>query len=173
MGFAAPPRLGGQAMKDDMDSGMKIAAWMKEKIKRFQCPVCQHLVWNTSEEIYSLTSDSGPCKPRGVVTLQCANCASLTFFDAASMGIVASVPILNKDVHMETTASEGLDPLVAEIQQHLKKHPGDWLKRLQNDPAGAAKLDQEIHLAFAHLADRMVAGLMAAAAGPSAAPNKK
>jgi RNase P subunit RPR2 len=67
----------------DMKVAQKIATWMKEKVRKFQCPVCQHLVWNTSEEIYTLTSDSGLSKPKGVVTLQCENCASLTFFDAA------------------------------------------------------------------------------------------
>jgi RNase P subunit RPR2 len=76
-------------MKVDNDSAQKIAAWMKEKIRRFQCPVCQHLTWNSSEDLYTLTCDSGPFKPKALVTLQCANCAALTFFDAASMGIVA------------------------------------------------------------------------------------
>lgn len=163
-------------MKVDIDAGLKIAAWMKEKIKRFQCPVCQHLVWNTSEDIYTLTCDAGPFNPKGVVTLQCANCASLTFFDAASIGIVASVSTPNKEVHMEMKdgpASEDLDPVVAEIQQHFQNHPKAWLSRLQNDPAALAKLDQEVHLAFAHLADKMVAGLKAATAGAPAAPKKK
>lgn len=160
-------------MKVDMDSGVKIATWMKEKVAKFQCPVCQHLVWNTSEDIYTLTADSGPCKPKGVVTLQCANCASLTFFDAASIGIVAAAPKPKSDVHvemMDTLASAGFDPLVAEIQQHLNNQKG-WLTRLQNDPAIHAKLDEEIHLVFANLADKMVAGLKAAvAAAPSVVP---
>jgi len=74
-------------MKIDMESARKIAAWMEDKVRRFQCPVCQHLVWNASD-IYSLTSVSGASKPKAVVTLQCANCASLTLFDAATIGIV-------------------------------------------------------------------------------------
>jgi RNase P subunit RPR2 len=76
-------------MKVDIESGQKIATWMKDRVRRFQCPVCQHLTWNSSEDIYSLTSASGPSVRKAVVTLQCANCASLTFFDAASIGIVA------------------------------------------------------------------------------------
>jgi RNase P subunit RPR2 len=75
-------------MKVDNESAQKIAAWMTDKVKRFQCPVCQHWVWNSSEDVYVLTSDSGPFTPKPVVALQCASCASLTFFDAASMGIV-------------------------------------------------------------------------------------
>ena len=74
-------------MKVDIDFGLKIASWMKDKVKRFQCPVCQHLVWNSSEDIYTLTSATGPFKPKAVVTLQCANCANLTFFDAATVGL--------------------------------------------------------------------------------------
>ena len=69
----------------------------------------------------------------------------------------------------DSPASEGLDPLVAEIKQHLHNHKG-WLTRLQNDPASLAKVDEEIHLAFAHFADKIVAGLKAAVA---AAPGKK
>lgn len=76
-------------MKVDIDSGLKMAAWMRDKVKRFQCPVCQHLVWNTSEDIYTLTCASGQPERKDVVTMQCASCASLTFFDAASIGIVA------------------------------------------------------------------------------------
>jgi hypothetical protein len=58
----------------------------------------------------------------------------------------------------------GMEPVLAEIQEHLQKHPMEWLKSLRQDPNGLAKLDQEIHRAFAHMADRMVAGLVAAMA---------
>ena len=160
-------------MKVDMDAGLKIAAWMKDKIKRFQCPVCQHLVWNTSEDIYTLTSDSGPFKPKGVVTLQCANCASLTFFDAASIGI-AAIPTTEVKMEMKNSPTDALlAPVLDEIQQHFQKHPPAWLSLLKNDPASLAKLDQEIHLVFAHLADKMVAGLKAASAEEASAASKQ
>ena len=61
----------------------------------------------------------------------------------------------------------GIDPVVAEIQQHLQTHPKEWLKVLQQDPGRFANLEQEIHRAFAEMADRVVAGLLAqATAGP-------
>ena len=154
-------------MKIDMNTGKKIAAWMQEKVKRFQCPVCQHLVWNVSEDIFTLTSDTGPFKPKAVFTLECASCASLTFFNAAPMGIAATP---TKEPVMQAKNSAGdldFDASLAEIQQQLQKHPSAWLTRIRNDPAEFAKLDQEIHEAFAQLADKMVASLKAATAGAS------
>jgi len=58
--------------------------------------------------------------------------------------------------------SSGMEPVLAEIQQHLQTHPMEWLKTLRQDPAGLAKLEKEVHEAFAHMADKVVAGLVAA-----------
>jgi hypothetical protein len=83
------------------------------------------------------------------------------------------------EVHIESsqgTALTGIDPVVAEIQQRLQTHPKEWLKALQQDPGRFANLEQEIHRAFAQMADRVVAGLLAqATADPdfSAAAKKK
>jgi hypothetical protein len=55
----------------------------------------------------------------------------------------------------------GIDPIVAEIQERLKAHPKQWLKALAQNPGGLANLEQEIHRTFAQMADRVVAGLLA------------
>jgi hypothetical protein len=57
----------------------------------------------------------------------------------------------------------GIDPVLAEIQQRLEAHPKEWLKALEQNPANLANLEQEIHGAFAQMADRIVAGLLAQA----------
>ena len=58
---------------------------------------------------------------------------------------------------------KGLDPVVANIQEQLHAHPKKWLQRLQKDFGSLANLEQEIHHAFAQMADRVVAGLLAEA----------
>lgn len=63
------------------------------------------------------------------------------------------------------TKVSGLDPVLAEIQQRLQADPQKWLAGLQNNPANLADLEQEIHRAFAQMADRIVAGLLAQASG--------
>lgn len=61
----------------------------------------------------------------------------------------------------------GIDPVLAEIQQRLKADPKEWLKALEQNPSGFANLEQEIHRTFAHMADRVVAGLLAQATADS------
>jgi hypothetical protein len=61
----------------------------------------------------------------------------------------------------------GIDSVLMEIQQRLKAHPKEWLKALQQSPGGLANLEQEIHHAFAQMADRVVAGLLAEATAAS------
>jgi hypothetical protein len=56
-----------------------------------------------------------------------------------------------------------IDPVLTEIQQGLKTRPQEWLKALQKDPGSLANLEQEVHRAFAQMADRVVAGLLAEA----------
>jgi hypothetical protein len=61
------------------------------------------------------------------------------------------------------TKVSGIDPVLAEIQQRLEAHPKEWLKSLEQNPGNLANLEQEIHRAFAQMADRIVAGLLAQA----------
>lgn len=71
---------------------------------------------------------------------------------------------------MESTNGKlvsGIDPVLAEIQQRLRADPKEWLKALEQNPGGLANLEQEIHRAFAQMADRVVAGLLAQATADS------
>jgi hypothetical protein len=61
------------------------------------------------------------------------------------------------------TALSGMGSALAEIQQRLRSHPDEWLEALENNPAGFADLEKEIHRAFDQMADRVVAGLLAQA----------
>ena len=75
------------------------------------------------------------------------------------------------EIRMESnkgTAITGIDPVLAEIQQRLEAHPKEWLKALQKNPDGLANLEQEIHRAFAQMADKVVAGLLAQTTAGSA-----
>jgi hypothetical protein len=70
------------------------------------------------------------------------------------------------EIRMESkkgTPVRGIDPVLAEIQQGLQARPKEWLKALQQNPGGLANLEQEVHRAFAQMADRVVAGLLAEA----------
>jgi hypothetical protein len=64
-------------------------------------------------------------------------------------------------------ALTGIDPVLAEIQERLQVQPQEWLKTLQQDPGKFVNLEQEIHGAFARMADRVVAGLLALATAGS------
>jgi hypothetical protein len=61
------------------------------------------------------------------------------------------------------TKVNGIEPVLAEIQQRLQARPKEWLKKLEQNPSNLANLEQEIHRAFAQMADRVVAGLLAQA----------
>ena len=50
---------------------------------------------------------------------------------------------------------------LADIQAQLKQQQQLWAKQLAKDPACFATLEQEIHLRFGQLADRLVASLLA------------
>lgn len=74
------------------------------------------------------------------------------------------------EVRMESkkgTLVRGIEPVLAEIERGLKGRPREWLKALQGNPGGLANLEQEIHRAFAQMADRVVAGLLAEASAPA------
>lgn len=70
------------------------------------------------------------------------------------------------EIRMESKKGKtvsGIDPVLTEIQQGLKTRPQEWLRALQKDPGSLANLEQEIHGAFAQMADRVMAGLLAEA----------
>lgn len=73
------------------------------------------------------------------------------------------------------TIVTGIDPVLTQIQQRLQARPKEWLKALQQSPGKFADLEQEIHRAFAQMADQVVAGLLAetTAAADFAADAKK
>ena len=74
----------------------------------------------------------------------------------------------------EGTALQGIDPVLAEIQQRLQSHPQEWLSSLQKNPAGFADLEKTVHHAFQQMADQLVAGLLAQATqGDDFADNAK
>ena len=83
------------------------------------------------------------------------------------------------EIRMEskkTPALDGIEPVLAEIQQRLRSDPKEWLKSLQQNPGAFAHLEKEIHCAFAQMADHIVAGLLAQASQPAefaAAAKKK
>ena len=70
-------------------------------------------------------------------------------------------------------------PSLAEIPALLSRQIEDMtqplLDRLNQDPAGFAQIEVEIHDRFRHLADQLTAGLLAAATvtGDRAEPGKK
>lgn len=59
---------------------------------------------------------------------------------------------------------------LADLQDALARQQALWAEQLARDPASFPQLEQQIHLAFAQLADRCAAGLLAhAAAAPACA----
>lgn len=71
---------------------------------------------------------------------------------------------IRMDSHQGPQVS-GIDPVLVEIEQRLKVAPKKWLAVLEKNPGQLANLEQEIHRAFAQMADRVVAGLLAQATG--------
>jgi hypothetical protein len=75
------------------------------------------------------------------------------------------------EVRMESKKGRvvnGIDPVLAEIQQRLQADPKEWLQTLERNPGDLANLEQEIHRTFAQMADRVVTGLLAQATADSA-----
>ncbi len=58
---------------------------------------------------------------------------------------------------------KGIDSVVTEIHKRLQRHPQEWLRSLQENPAGFADLEKTVHYAFQQMADQLVAGLLAQA----------
>jgi hypothetical protein len=61
----------------------------------------------------------------------------------------------------------GLDSVLAEIQQRMQAQPNEWLKSLQSKPGDFRDLEKEIHRVFGQMADRVVAGLLAQTTKPA------
>lgn len=59
--------------------------------------------------------------------------------------------------------------VVSGIAHELRRRPAAWLAALKGDPARLGELEQEVHGTFRHLADQMVAGLLAEASRDSEA----
>src|SRR5271167_2854573 len=69
---------------------------------------------------------------------------------------------------------KGIDPVLAEIHKRLQSHPQEWLRNLQENPAGFADLEKQVHHAFQQMADQLMAGLLAqATSGDDFADNAK
>jgi hypothetical protein len=69
------------------------------------------------------------------------------------------------EVRVESSgaAVKGIDPVLAEIQKRLQRHPQEWLRILEQNPAGFGDLEKTVHHAFQQMADQLVAGLLAQA----------
>ena len=65
-------------------------------------------------------------------------------------------------------AVTGIDAVLVEIGQRLQADPKGWLKTLQQNPGKFADVEKDIHRAFAQMADRIVAGLLAQATADAA-----
>jgi hypothetical protein len=61
-------------------------------------------------------------------------------------------------------AQQALQDVHAQLQQQQQL----WAEKLAQDPACFASLEQEVHLRFSQLADRLVASLLAGVAGQPA-----
>ena len=69
---------------------------------------------------------------------------------------------------------KGINPVLAEIEKRLQRHPQEWLRILEQNPAGFGDLEKTVHHAFQQMADQLVAGLLAQAAkGDDFADNAK
>lgn len=81
------------------------------------------------------------------------------------------------EVRVDSHAGEPLksiDPVLAEIHKRLQSHPQQWLRHLQENPAGFADLEKQVHQAFQQMADQLVAGLLAqSTSGAEFADNAK
>ncbi len=63
----------------------------------------------------------------------------------------------------EGPALPGIDPVLADIHQRLQSQPQEWLHTLTENPGSFLDLGKAVHQAFQHMADQLVAGLLAQA----------
>lgn len=62
-----------------------------------------------------------------------------------------------------------LSEIVSHVSQQVRDHQGEWLAQLVQDPGCLGELELRVHETFRHLADQVVAGLLARASGQSPA----
>jgi hypothetical protein len=70
------------------------------------------------------------------------------------------------EVRMESkegAAVKGIDPVLSEIQKRLRTDPQEWLRQLTANPGSFVYLEKAVHQSFQHMADQLVAGLLAQA----------
>ena len=51
--------------------------------------------------------------------------------------------------------------VLRQVQQQLQDQQGQWVAQLRDNPAGFVDLEAHIHQTFQHLADQVVAGVLA------------
>jgi hypothetical protein len=56
---------------------------------------------------------------------------------------------------------KGVGEVLAQVQQQLQDQQKQWVAQLQSDPAKFGDLEAQIHRTFQHLADQVVAGVLA------------
>ncbi len=54
-----------------------------------------------------------------------------------------------------------VDEVLRQMQQQLQDQQTQWLAQLRDHPAQFAELEAQIHQTFQHLADQVVAGVLA------------
>jgi hypothetical protein len=54
-----------------------------------------------------------------------------------------------------------VDAVLRQVQHQLYEQQEQWLAQLRDNPAGLVDLETRIHQTFQHLADQVVAGVLA------------
>lgn len=54
-----------------------------------------------------------------------------------------------------------VDEVLQQVQRQLQHQQAQWLAQLRDHPAQFAELEAQIHQTFQHLADQVVAGVLA------------
>jgi hypothetical protein len=67
------------------------------------------------------------------------------------------------EIRMQKSAKPvaGVAEVVAQVQRQLPTQQSQWLELLQQSPGKFAELELSVHQAFQHMADQVVAGLLA------------
>jgi len=68
------------------------------------------------------------------------------------------------DVRVESTEGplvKNVDEVLRQLQQQLRDQQKQWIAELRDHPAKFADLEVHIHQTFQHLADQVVAGVLA------------
>ena len=77
------------------------------------------------------------------------------------------VRVQGKDGPVVTNVGE----VLRHVQQLLQEQQGQWVARLRDQPAQFADLEAQIHQTFHHLADQVVAGVLAQVTAAAFAPD--